>query len=141
MTSLLDKNEVIKYYLDKFLYNERKSNNILPVEYGIIARTFLTSSKAFKHQKNLDFRYDGDTGNLFSTVVSLPHFIWVVEFTTAGLYNEDKIFGEVVIDATAYKSDNPILYSRILDRVIIGDDVCKTSKKVFTLFKHNLGKG
>ena len=139
-TPSLDKNATVKYYLDKFLYNQSQDDDNSSTEYRLIVRPFLTSSKAFKVQKNLDFRRNGDTGSLFPTAVSLPHFVWVVEFTTAGLYNDEKVLGEVVLDATAYKSNSPILYARMLDRIILEGDVRKVSEKIFTLFRHNLGR-
>jgi hypothetical protein len=74
-------------------------------------------------------------------MVSLPHFIWVVEFATAMQYNEEEVLGEVVLDATAYKHNNAILYSRVLNRILLVDgSVYQCNKKTFKLFRHNLGE-
>jgi hypothetical protein len=136
----LNKSDVIKHFLDKFLYLEAKNDDSSSVEYRLIARTFFTSSKAFKYQKNMDFRRSKDDGDLFPTAVSLPHFIWVVEFSTVGLYNDEEILGEVVLDATWYKSGDAILYSRVLNKTLVDGNVFESNKKTFTLFRHNLGE-
>jgi len=86
----------------------------------------LGNYKTFAYSKGLD---DDQT-----------HFIWVAEFTTVDLYNAKKILCEVVLDATCYKSNDAILYSRILNKILVDDCVYESDQKTFTLFRHNLGE-
>jgi hypothetical protein len=67
----------------------------------ILLRRYLTTVRSFK--ENIQSR--GMGGALAREVyhdLPLPHFIWVCEFTTPGLYKtgDQKIWGEVIWDAT-----------------------------------------
>lgn len=105
-------------YMDTLLYNycDLLSIAINELELGnsqsnpIVIRYFLTTVKNFKEQRITDAVICGqDKDNeeeiIFYSNLDYSHFIWVAEFSTVELYNEDNyIFGELVLDATASSS-------------------------------------
>ena len=105
-------------YIDTLLYNycDLLSIAINELELGnsqsnpIVIRYFLTTVKNFKEQRITDAVICGqDKDNeeeiIFYSNLDYSHFIWVAEFSTVELYNEDNyIFGELVLDATASSS-------------------------------------
>jgi len=69
----------------------------------IITRTFLTSSKSYKQIR----REDGLPFGILKVYLelSMPKFIWVCEISTPDLYQDGKIAGEIIFDATASQFD------------------------------------
>jgi len=64
----------------------------------LVVRIFLTSSRSFKTYRSV---HGGEKlAHLYSNV-PLPKFIWVAELSTYDLFQKGKIFGEIIVDATA----------------------------------------
>ncbi len=90
-----------------------------------VLRIFLTSSRSFKH-----FRLKHPIGCGLERLyieLPMPKFIWVAEISTQALFEQGKIFGEMIFDATSNKYDlfsfMYIHYPGILirnDRQVIG---------------------
>lgn len=68
---------------------------------SIVIRIFLATARNYKESrfKSLSKSY------IVIDNIPLPKFIWVCEISTKELYKENKIFGEIVLDATASKHD------------------------------------
>lgn len=65
----------------------------------LIVRIFLTSSRAFKQYRAINY---GSARMAYEyTHLPLPKFIWVAELSLKNLYFQNKVFGEIIIDATA----------------------------------------
>ena len=67
----------------------------------LILRFFLTSSRKFKH-----YRCNSSNKNemkLYS-LIPYPKFLWIGEISTISKYKEEKVIGEIVIDATSSKN-------------------------------------
>mgnify|MGYP003416546851 FL=1 len=64
-------------------------------------RIFLATARNYKESrfKSLSKSY------IVIDNIPLPKFIWVCEISTKELYKENKIFGEIILDATASKHD------------------------------------
>ncbi len=67
----------------------------------IVLRYYLTTSRGFVDFRNQHTMYLEE--KLFYSTMALPKFVWVGEYTTLELYRENKILGEIVVDATAPK--------------------------------------
>lgn len=68
----------------------------------IILRLFLTTSRHYKKFKSINSP-NQFMGNVY-TRLPMPKFIWVAELSLKSLYEESKVFGEIIIDATASRS-------------------------------------
>ena len=82
-----------------------------------ITRLFLTSVSAFKKRK-LQTALDSSTTKAdkllyFVTKITMPHFIWVMEVAPLNQYKKGRIAGEVILDASAGRNDEGIIYMRI----------------------------
>lgn len=113
----------------------------------IIARLLLTSSNSFKHRKRGSFlrRLDdqaADTLAELPLMLSMPHFIWLMEISPLRLYNKGFVVGELVLDASAGPGDYAILYGRIGNHIAIGnrEQVDANAPECFRLYSHNLGE-
>ena len=88
--------------LSSHLSGEGSASRFL--KYGeIVTRIFLTSSKSFKkvcREKRLPL-------NLSDVYCSLhmPKFVWVCEISTPDLFQDKKVVGEIIFDATANPND------------------------------------
>ncbi|MBI5561837.1 MAG: hypothetical protein HY894_03135 [Deltaproteobacteria bacterium] len=109
-------------HVSKLLKDERFGLGLKLMD-GLVKRLYLTSSKSYK--KHLFKR--SLPAHLSSTYaeMGMPKFIWVCELSTAGLYRQRRIFGEIVLDATATKWDEfSFLAIHYPDRVIFNDRNC-----------------
>ncbi len=68
-------------------------------ENRLVLRLYLTSSRSFKKYR-AERGMDATTDNLYR-LMPLPKFVWVAEFTNLELFRENRILGEIVLDATA----------------------------------------
>ncbi len=71
---------------------------------SLVTRLYLTTSAKFKRFKNKPL-----TSNKlidFYLTLNLPHYIWVMEISTAELYSSNLAFGDVIIDATHSNTQN-----------------------------------
>lgn len=92
----------------------KKSLSAANAQSPIIYRPFLAtgaSLKAFK-LKQLKAR-PSDKVPHYHLSLSLPKFVWIVELSTASLREKDEAFGEILLDATAGKSDLEPIFARI----------------------------
>jgi hypothetical protein len=72
-----------------------------PKDNPIVVRLFLTSSRHYIKYRSTNCLNDYMFG--VYTNVPMPRFIWVAELSLKSLYDEEMIFGEIVLDATAAK--------------------------------------
>ena len=81
-----------------------QQNNIINCNGNpIIKRVFLTSSRKFKsfRVKNSE---SSEEMKIYGDVL-YPKFLWVMEIATYDMYKDNKVCGEIVIDATSAQSD------------------------------------
>ena len=72
----------------------------------LVTRLYLTSSAKYKKFKSKTLK--STTLIDFYLTLNLPHYIWVMEISTANLYSRDLAFGDVIIDATYSNTKNSI---------------------------------
>lgn len=88
--------------LTSHLNGDGSASEIL--EYGqLVTRIFLTSSKSFKRvcrQKTLPLGLSD-----VYCALRMPKFIWVCELSTPELFQQGKVVGEIIFDATANPHD------------------------------------
>lgn len=123
----------------------KQSDSELPLIY----RPLLTTGASFKEFKLKQLKENHrDKLPHYHLSLSLPKFIWVIELSSAGLRGEDKAFGEILLDATAGKSDLEPIFIRIGEFIARsrGDqsnkdlDYVKSSPySTFRQYRHNLG--
>lgn len=103
-------NDIIKDILDN--YEILNSKNA-----PMITRIFLTSSRKFKAYRSLNARTSEEAE--FYREMLYPKFLWVMELSTYTLYKQEKILGEVVLDATSAQGKwaEYIISMRIVDYV------------------------
>ena len=75
-----------------------------PINNPIVIRLFLTSSRQYKHFKNL--HANSEYISKVITHMSFPKFVWVAEISLKSLYLKNEVFGEIIIDATASRYTN-----------------------------------
>lgn len=97
----LDASEAEKTFyeiLNNDIFGLKNLNQQYP---SIMIRIFLATARNYKESrfKSLPKSY------IFIDNIPLPKFIWVCEISTKELYKDNKIFGEIVLDATASKHD------------------------------------
>lgn len=71
------------------------------IDNPIVLRYYLTTSRGFVDFRNKDTEYLEE--KLFYDTTAFPKFIWVGEYSTLELYCQEKILGEIIVDATAPK--------------------------------------
>ena len=83
----------------------------------LVLRIFLTSSRKYrsfraKHEKERAAKY-------FYGTFQFPKFIWVAEISTYASYKQNKVYGEIVIDATSSRMSHidSLIMIRYLDHV------------------------
>ncbi|MCX5675021.1 MAG: hypothetical protein NTX87_08430 [Planctomycetota bacterium] len=120
----------------------------------LIARTFLTSSVAFKAQKRLCClpqgdrpagwlaRFQADWLARFPVDLNLPHFVWIMEVSPLSLYNQGLCVGEIVLDASANEYECEPIYARMGRMLIFGGQEKTQAAGLcgFPLYTHNLGE-
>ena len=121
----------------------------------LVFRQFLTTGTAFKRRK-LQYWSEAsedqkDVGLRVPEQISLPKFIWVIELSVQSLRLERRIFGEIILDATAGLTDLEEIYVRIgtfltdfekteNDRPTSGLQLVEQLQYYsFPAFRHNLG--
>ncbi len=100
--------------------------NVLELSYDektnpLIKRIFLTSSRKYKKMR-VTKAASKQTKKFYSDIL-MPKFIWICEIATYEKYQQKKVFGEIILDATAARYDH--INSTILIR--IGDIVAYRS--------------
>lgn len=112
----------------------------------LITRLFLTTSNAFKKRKRslLDEAAGANIDPLsqFPLRLSLPHFIWIMEISPLSLYQNRRVVGEVVIDASADFHERGLIYARLGNRLFFGNKFSTEpqAKSTFVQYTHNLGE-
>lgn len=71
------------------------------VDNPVVLRYYLTTSRSFVDFRSRDTEYLEE--KLFYDTTPFPKFIWVGEYSTLQLYKNNRILGEIVVDATAPK--------------------------------------
>lgn len=120
------------------------------VDNPIVVRIFLTSSRRYKIYASLNHK---EQLKPLYTQRDYPKFIWVGEITTKKLYQEEKILGEIILDATSYSTETNYLDSIIsihflnqitnktkygsIEELIRGFKDIK-NKNAYSMYKHNL---
>ncbi len=112
-----------------------------------VTRLFITSSNAFIRKKllqSVDFDKNIiDDINYFVSNISLPHFIWVMEFSNTSNYKNKKVTAEIVIDATSSKlEDTKYIYARLGNVIYFNGQSEKIlqAPTTFDQYTHNLGE-
>lgn len=109
-----------------------------------VTRILLTSSSSYKRKKIAMAKASGVIDILTSAIATmpLPHFIWILELYKRDEYQSGMCCGEVVLDATAGKTENGYLYLRLGNKVhfhIAGREKIKpVSTDRFKQYTHNL---
>lgn len=83
----------------------------------VAVRIFLTSSRKYKSIRAKDAK-NRSVAYFYSNFV-YPKFLWVAEISTHDEFNNEKIYGEIILDATASRinSQNSIILIRYLSNV------------------------
>lgn len=71
-----------------------------------IIRLFMASSRNFKHKRISGFRKTNEEVRAHYIETLFPRFVWVCEIYSKESYCEEKVIGEIVVDATASPYDN-----------------------------------
>lgn len=116
---------LIEKHISDFGLSYEKNKNPL------IKRIFLTSSRKYKKVRITDAN-SIETKKFYSEML-MPKFIWVCEVAIYTNYRQRKMFGEIVLDATASRYEH--INSTILIR--IGDIVGyrRPDESIFTLIE------
>lgn len=136
--------------------NEQSSSETAnTIDNPFVLRYYLATSHGFSafRCKNADFLEE----KAFYASTPFPKFVWVGEYSTLELYRENKILGEVVVDATApkYSGIGAVIAIRLAGRCVArstGDPPNVLPKKmleqdspvgalVYDLYTNNLQKG
>ena len=136
------KEQDFKQLVDTFMNENTKGE-------PLVYRPFLTTGVSFKQFKLEQQKVTpNDYAIGLQLLLSLPRFVWCVEFSTPSLKAEDRAFGEVLLDATAGESDLEPIFIRIGSNitrspVLNGDtqlDYFKDNPYIkFAQYRHNLG--
>lgn len=83
----------------------------------VVVRIFLTSSRKYKSIRAKDTQNKG-AAYFYSNFI-YPKFLWVAEISTHDAFNKEKVYGEIILDATAsrYNRANSIILIRYLSNV------------------------
>lgn len=98
---------LIEWHISTFGLNYEKEKNPL------VKRIFLTSSRKYKKVRVTDAS-SIETKKFYSEIL-MPKFIWVCEIATYEKYQNKRVIGEIVLDATAARYDH--INSTILVRI------------------------
>lgn len=114
----------------------------------LVVRYMVTTSSAFKRRK----LEKGLVGNRildpFAVEISslhLPHFIWLMEIGPGSAYLRGECTGEIVLDATANRNEEGLLYARTGPFLQLNGEELAGSKiipsaRLFPQYTHNLGE-
>lgn len=70
-------------------------------ENPLTIRVFMASSRTFKRERDHVFQGSNPEIQQIYNQIAFPKFVWVCEISTPELFEEGKVFGEIIIDATA----------------------------------------
>lgn len=81
----------------------------------ILLRIYLTSSRKYKKIRGRNSTSNEE--NAFYQQLIYPKFLWIAELSTIEEYENNKVFGEIVLDATAtrYNPLDSIIFMRFLN--------------------------
>jgi hypothetical protein len=109
-----------------------------------VTRLFFTNSAAFKRRRLETLKNRGQLAGVpfFVAQLHLPHFIWVMEIAPLRRYREGLRCGEFVLDATAGRKDNALIYSLIGNTIEYdnAEESFPSSPLEYSQFTHNLGE-
>lgn len=92
------------------LYREENLINEYPSEFKslgtdgnpFVVRMYMASSKTFSRFRDQQFFFEKRTRTQYIyNTVPFPKFVWVCEISTQQLYEDHKIIGEMIVDATS----------------------------------------
>lgn len=66
-----------------------------------VVRLFMASSRTFRNIRDKQFGKDNREVRDLYNITVFPKFIWICEITTQKLFSEEKVVGEIIIDATS----------------------------------------
>ena len=96
---------------------QQKINGIMPISNSnpLIVRIYLTSSRKYKKLRG-KFSESTEVTAFYQQLV-YPKFLWVAELTTREKYDDGKIYGEIVLDATTDRTnpENSLICMRFLN--------------------------
>lgn len=67
----------------------------------LVIRMFMASSRSFRKHRDYQFRKNNLHVRDIYNFTIFPKFVWVCELSTRKMYQDNKILGELIIDATA----------------------------------------
>ena len=109
--------EDIFYELLKTSGLQKIIQDTIPIDINtdLVLRIFLTSSR--KYKKIRATRSNSSEATAFYQQLIYPKFLWVAEITTQEKYNNEEIYGEIVLDATSDRNnpENSIICMRFLN--------------------------
>ncbi len=145
----------VESFISEFIEDQPIANMIqeslsdIPSVGPLIYRPFLTTGASLKEFKLKQLQKKNEDPNpRYHLTLSLPKFVWVIEFSSAELRAKDRAFGEVLLDATAGRSDLEPIFIRIgkyiaRNRRVTGkrdiDYAVASSYSTFLQYRHNLG--
>lgn len=94
----------IEWIKEIFMEEEKNGGGV------VLKRVFLTSSRKFKQFRSQNS--NTVTEHYIYSNILLPKFIWVMEFSNEKQYEENEVFGEIVIDATSDNNWDGVLLLR-----------------------------
>ena len=76
----------------------------------LVCRLQLTTSRKFQHIRS---KQEGSESSVYVNTL-FPKFVWLYEFSTKSLYMSGRVLGEIVIDATASRTEgmNSLIFFR-----------------------------
>ncbi|AQQ10481.1 hypothetical protein L21SP3_02314 [Sedimentisphaera cyanobacteriorum] len=105
-----------------------------------VTRFFLTSGSSFKKVKRKESVSSNDFLESSVSNISMPHFVWVMEFSTQDQYKNGKCMGEIVINATSGGKEEHIIYCRVRSEMyVVGEEKLHKGLNDFSQYRNNLG--
>lgn len=135
---------------------QKKIKDTIPVNDSVplMARIYLTSSRKYKKLRGR-LSTSLETAAFYQQL-AYPKFLWVAELTTYEKYDDEEIYGEIVLDATADRNnpEDSIICMRFLSSfsyrmpnesvTVLGDfhKFADTSaNNTYKMYKNNLNEG
>lgn len=97
-------NEILKHKNIGFTDMVSEIDEAIDDDNPFVIRLYLTSSRKYKsfHTR----KEKKEAAKYFYSTIRLPKFIWVAEISTYKMYKKNKIYGEIVIDATSSRTNH-----------------------------------
>lgn len=70
-------------------------------EEPLVIRLFMASSRTFRKKRDTQFNVDNKEIQDYYNMTVFPKFVWVCEISSKALYENQKVLGEIIIDATS----------------------------------------